>query len=356
MGRRAHRHRRRDPRRHRERWRGLDHQPLHAGAGRGPRTDVLRGARAADDRRQRRVPGLQPRLAPHLGPVQPDLVDGRLVPRRADAHLACEPRLHEHPLVSLRRRVAVQRRRGRHHRPRLQPVGDPRRLSPPGAHRQRRRARALDVQGDHRRRPLPEAVRPGADRPAAARPYRHRPLPAGPRGLRRRARGPVLLVGHALGNAFARASAHARDDGHRSRARGAIHGDTGERSDGRGRAGLRAPPPPARRLLPREGRRHLRGEPRQHPDAGAQGGDAEDQDLHRLELGQVLPRRSDGACHGAAPRPHGELGQEGNRNAVVGDLGDGRRDLHPRQGVARSGGRAKADCRADRHAAAAHGE
>ena len=62
-----------------------------------------------------------------------------------------------------------------------------------------------------------------------------------------------------------------------------------------------------------EGGADLRDSPGQHPPAGAQGRDAQDQDLHRLELRQVLPRRSDGALDGAAPRPHGQLGQEGHR-------------------------------------------
>ena len=99
------------------------------GAAAGAR--VHQRARLAPDRRQRRVPGLEPGLLHHLGQVQPRHLDGRLVPGGPDAHLALQPRLHEHPLVPLRRRVPLQRRRGRDHRARLQPLGHPCRLPRP---------------------------------------------------------------------------------------------------------------------------------------------------------------------------------------------------------------------------------
>ncbi len=152
------------------------------------------------------------------------------------------------------------------------------------------------------------------------------------------------------------APTHAGDDRHRPRARGQLQRDAEEPPDGGGGARLRALAPASRGLHAREGGRDLRGEPGQHPQARAQGGDAEDQDLHRLELGQVLPRRPDGALHGAAARAHGQLGQEGHRHALVGDLGHGRRDLPARQGGARSGGGAEADRGTDRDAAADRGE
>ena len=144
----------------------VDHHAADAGGRGGARAAAGYPSGPADDRRQRGVPGLQPRLAPHLGALQSDRQHGRLVPGGPDAHLARQPRLHQHPVVPLRRRVAVQRRRGGDDRPGLQPLGDPRRLPPARAHRDRRRPGARDVQGDHRRRALPEAVRPGADRPA----------------------------------------------------------------------------------------------------------------------------------------------------------------------------------------------
>ena len=69
---------------------------------------------------------------------------------------------------------------------------------------------------------------------------------------------------------------------------------------------------------PEKAAHDLRDPPRQHPQARPQGGHAQDQDLHRLEFWQVLPRRSDGARDGAAARPHGQLGQEGHGHALVG--------------------------------------
>jgi len=164
----AQRGRRRNARRHRGPGRGVDHHPVHAGARRRAGAPVLRRAGPAQHRRQRGVPGLQPRLAPHLGPLQPHRQHGRLVPCRSHPDLARESGVHEHALVPLRRRVPVQRRRGGDHRAGLQPVRDPRRLPPAGAHRHRRRPRPGHVSGDHRGGALQEAVRPGADRPAAA--------------------------------------------------------------------------------------------------------------------------------------------------------------------------------------------
>ena len=73
-----------------------------------------------------------------------------------------------------------------------------------------------------------------------------------------------------------------------------------------------------------EGGGDLRDPSGEHSQAGAEGGDAEDQDLHRLELGQVLPRGSDGAVDGAAPGTHRQLGQEGHRHPLLGGHGNGR--------------------------------
>ena len=134
--------------------------------------------------------------------------------------------------------------------------------------------------------------------------------------------------GGTLSNADAGAARHAGDDGDRSRPRGQL-----SRSCSRTGATVEVEPVFARlRATSRTTRRRRRGDlpdpPGQHPQAGAQGGHAEDQDLHRLELGQVLPRRPDGALHGAAAGPHRQLGQEGHRHPLLGHHGHGRRGLH----------------------------
>jgi hypothetical protein len=57
-----------------------------------------------------------------------------------------------------------------------------------------------------------------------------------------------------------------------------------------------------------------------------------------VELGEVLPRRPDGAGDGALAGSHGELGKEGNRDPLVGHHGLRRRGLHVAQGARRPGG------------------
>ena len=147
----AHRDRRRHPRCHRGSGTGVGRHPLHTRGGCGQRAVLQRRAGPADHRRQCGVPGLQSRLAPDLGALQPRRHHGRLVPGGADADLARQSGLHQHPVVPLRGRVPLQRRRGGDDRAGLQPLGDPRRLPPAGADRHRRGAGPGDVQGDHRR-------------------------------------------------------------------------------------------------------------------------------------------------------------------------------------------------------------
>ena len=71
LGRSAHRHRRRHARRHRGAGPRVHHHPDDSGARRRRRPQLHRRHRLARHRRQRRVPGLEPRLLHHLGQVQP---------------------------------------------------------------------------------------------------------------------------------------------------------------------------------------------------------------------------------------------------------------------------------------------
>ena len=171
---------------------------------------------------------------------------------------------------------------------------------------------------------------------------------------RRRAGGPVLLVGRRRRAPSSPPPRHtlAKTE-RRSGARGQLH-----------RACSRTSAPSRSSRSSRKLRRHLedytperaardlRDPPGQHPQARPQGGHPQDEDLHRLELGQVLPRRPDGARHGAAPRAHRQLGQEGNRHALVGHHGDGRPDDDAREGGTGSGSGAEAHRRHDRECAA----
>ena len=222
VGRGAHRDRRRDARRHPGTGTRVDHRPDDARDGCVAGAHLRERDRRRDHRRQRRVPRLQPRLPPDVGRLQSRRVDGRLVPRRPDTDLAREPRLHLHHDVPLPRRVAVQRRRDRHDRARLLALRGPCRLSPADPDRHRRRARARDVQGDHRRGSVSEAVRAGADRPVAAGAHRHRPVSARQRRRGGRPRRPVLLVGRADRRTHARSARHARRDRRRAGARGQL--------------------------------------------------------------------------------------------------------------------------------------
>ncbi len=170
-----------------------------------------------------------------------------------DADLAREPGLHQHPVVPLRGRVPIQRRRGSDDRPGLQPLGDSRGQPPADPDRHRCGAGAGDVQGDHRRRLVQEAFRAGADGSPAAGAQGQRPLPARIRRGGRGARGPVLLVGHADRDADPGAARDAGDHRRGSRAGGELLGTAQGHDDGGGGAGLRAPATSPGGLHPGEG-------------------------------------------------------------------------------------------------------
>ena len=257
MGRGVHRHRRRDAGRDPGSGSRVDHQPDDARAGRRARSRIHLRPEQPDDGRERRVPGLQPGLLHHLGHLQPRQLDGRLVPGRADAHLALQPRLHQHRVVPLRRRVPLQRRRSGDDRARLQPLGDPRRLPHAGEDRQRRRARAVDVQGHHRCGHLQQALRAGTDRPAAARPEGQPAVPARQRRRRGRPRRPVLLDGRPVEGADAGAPRHAGARGCRAGARRHLHRDAQGRQHRRGDARVRTAEGAPEGLRPGDGSQDL---------------------------------------------------------------------------------------------------
>ncbi len=246
MGRGADRHRRCHARRLRGAGPGVRDHADDAGAGRRRRPVVCLGHRLADDRRQRRVPGLEPRLLHHLGQVQPGCFRRRLVPGGSDHRLGQQPGLLGDSVVSLRAGVPLQRRRGRHHRPGLQPVRDPRRLPRAGADRHRRRTGAGDVPRHRRREPLRRALCPRTDGPFAARAQGYGAIPARQRVPPRRARRPVLLARLQVGPGCPRAAGHTRLRRCRARAGGEPADTAPRRHGGRRRAGVRAAAPAAR--------------------------------------------------------------------------------------------------------------
>jgi hypothetical protein len=126
LGRGAHRHLRRHAGRRQGPGPRVDRHLDDPRARRSPLAAVPGCDRLAPHGRQLRVPGLEPRLLHDLGRVRPRLLHGRLVPGGAHPHLALQPGVHQHPVVPLRSGVTVQRRRGGHHRPRLQPLRHPR--------------------------------------------------------------------------------------------------------------------------------------------------------------------------------------------------------------------------------------
>ena len=219
--------------------------------------------------------------------------------------------------------IALQRRRGHHHRAGLQPIDDPLRPPHTGAHRHGRSARAGDVQGDHRREALPQEVRPGADGPADARPDGHRKVPARPRGTT-----PATATTSSSGGTRRQSQIVPAPRGTLAHGRRAIPALGGHRSKAKLLDGTEVEVEPVFELLteelkdytPGSGGQDLRGAPGDDPHDRPQGGDEADEDLQRLELRQVLPRRPDGAGDGAAPGPDRQLGQAGHRHALLVDL------------------------------------
>ena len=163
----------RDLRRHAGRHPGvgapIDRAHRHAGRGRHADDDPGRRRLQPSGRHLHRRPVRDQRLQPgalhHLRTLRPGAQQRRLVPLRAAADLGQQPGLRHHPVVPLPRRGPLQRQRRRHHRTRLQPLGDPRQPLHARPDRLRRRSRALDVPRDRRRGTGGRGLRARADRP-----------------------------------------------------------------------------------------------------------------------------------------------------------------------------------------------
>ena len=119
-------------------------------------------------RRPVRDQRLQPGPLHHLRTLRPGAQQRRLVSLRAAADLGQQSGLRHHPLVPLPRRGPLQRQRRRHHRTRLQPLGDPRQPLHAGPDRLGRRSRAFDVPRDRRRGAGRRGLRARADGSRAA--------------------------------------------------------------------------------------------------------------------------------------------------------------------------------------------